>query len=57
MWKYLPGTVLGLTLGHLAYQWLLSEPSYATAIERGFFQAVGIACFIVICKINGVKDA
>lgn len=57
MWKYMPGTVFGLTLGHLAYQWLLSEPSYATAIERAFFQTVGIACFIVVCKINGVKDA
>ena len=57
MWKYLPATVFGLTLGHLVYQWLLPEPSYATVIERALFQTVGIACFIVVCKINGVKDA
>ncbi len=56
MWKLLPGTAIGLSLGHVFYQMLMTEPNFAVAAERSFFQVTGIICFIVVCKLTLPKS-
>lgn len=43
---------LGLSFGNFVYQFLLSTPSWETALERSFFQVVAVAITLALVDQN-----